>query len=155
MRREDLLWLARRRRRRIDVHRFVQFVLNFAGGFFEFLDALAEAAGEFGKFFGAEKDENNGKDGHDFHAVEQSKNWVHKAYRLLRIFPIIQVAAAIKPNMITTTATTSNALSMAKIGFITSGIYSVLRTNRAEIMATIAKTSIQPIPKNEFISFRI
>src|SRR5689334_14692717 len=52
-RRQDLL-LAARGRRRVDVHRFVQFILDFARGLLEFLDALAEAASEFRQFLGAE-----------------------------------------------------------------------------------------------------
>src|ERR1051325_5688759 len=48
---QDLLFAAGWGRRRVHIHRFVQFILDFAGGFLEFLDALAEAAGEFRHFF--------------------------------------------------------------------------------------------------------
>src|SRR4051812_50186494 len=52
LRRENLL-LTTWRRGRVDVDRFIEFVLDFTRRFFEFLDALAEAFGEFRQFFSA------------------------------------------------------------------------------------------------------
>jgi hypothetical protein len=44
----------------------VNFTLEFVAGFLEFPKALADAAGEFGKFFGPEKQQHNHEDENNF-----------------------------------------------------------------------------------------
>jgi len=55
------------------IHGILDFVGDFAGGFLEFLDALAEALGELGYFLGAEKNQD-GRENHNQFSTAHSKN---------------------------------------------------------------------------------
>ena len=54
------------------------FVFEFGAGLFELAHALAEAAGQFGDFFGAEEEEDHHEDDHDLRATEVECEDVHQ-----------------------------------------------------------------------------
>jgi len=53
------------------------FVFELGAGLFEFAHALAEAAGQFGDFFGTEEEEDHHEDDHDLRATEVEGEDVH------------------------------------------------------------------------------
>jgi hypothetical protein len=61
------------------------FVRHFARSFLEFLDALAQTAGKFRDFFGAEQNQNGHQDDNQFRAANRPcEQGIHKFCRALQ-----------------------------------------------------------------------